>query len=104
MKNAYTSLSKAIAALQKIGYTEDFNLYDQGMESGSLEKQWEAAQLKVIKYYRFEGMSSPEDNSILYVIETSDGKKGLLVDNYSASESNLSPEMLQKLKIDHQLL
>jgi hypothetical protein len=36
----------------------------------------------VIAYYRFEGASNPDDNVVLYVIETSRGEKGLLLDAY----------------------
>ena len=36
----------------------------------------------MVNFFRFEGTSSPEDNAILYVIETSDGEKGTLVDAY----------------------
>ncbi len=101
MENSYISLSEAIKGLQEEGYTEDFNLHDEGMESKKHKKVWKACDLEVVKYYRFEGMSNPDDNSILYVIETSDGKKGLLVDNYGASASNVSPEMIEKLRITH---
>lgn len=38
----------------------------------------------MIKFYRFAGMSDPDDNMVLNVIETSAGDKGLLVDAYGA--------------------
>ncbi|WP_203296643.1 phosphoribosylpyrophosphate synthetase [Luteirhabdus pelagi] len=101
MKNSYSSLSVAIKDLQENGYEEDFNLVEEGIESKNLKKEWKAGQLDVKKYYRFEGMTNPGDNSILYVIETDDGTQGLLVDNYGAGEQNISPDMIQKLKIHH---
>jgi hypothetical protein len=101
MENSYESLSVAINALVAEGYTADFNLAEEGITSPSLKSKWKAGDCDVIKYYRFEGMSNPDDNSILYVIETTDGTKGLLVDNYSADAGNVSPEMLEKLKIRH---
>jgi len=101
MREGYSSLSVAIADLEAKGYTVDFNLVDEGLASKSLKKEWKAGHCEVIKYFRFEGMTDPGDNSILYVIKTIDGAKGLLVDNYSAKGSYLSPEMLQKLKITH---
>ena len=54
-----------------------------------------------MKFYRFEGMTNPGDNTILYLITTSDGKKGLLVDNYGADSGPVSAEMIKKLRIDH---
>lgn len=101
MKNSYTSLSVAIQDLQDHGYTEDFNLVAEGIESKSLKTKWKAGQLDVVKFYRFEGMTNPGDNTILYLIETDDGKKGLLVDAYGAEQSEISPEMIKKLTIHH---
>ena len=101
MKNSYNTLVDAIKDLQEKGYTVDFNLHDEGLESKDQKKIWCSDDLEVVKYYRFEGMTSPDDSSILYVIETRDSQKGLLVDSYGATESNVSPEMIKKLRITH---
>lgn len=97
MKNSYSSLSVAIQDLQDQGYNEDFNLIAEGIESKSLKREWKAGELDVIKFYRFEGMTNPGDNTILYLIETIDGRKGLLVDVYGADQGEISPEMIKKL-------
>lgn len=101
MDTGYSSLSVAIEQLQKEGYTEDFNLVEDGIQSKGLKKSWKAGECDVVRYFRFEGMTNPGDSSILYVIETTDGRKGLLVDNYSAAGTYLSPEMRKKLHITH---
>ncbi|KAA3619135.1 MAG: phosphoribosylpyrophosphate synthetase [Flavobacterium sp.] len=101
MKNSYDTLTEAINDLTKMGYDVDFNLVNEGVESKGLKAKWQACDLEVVKYYRFEGMTNPGDNTILYVIETNDGKKGLLVDNYSAKGTDISPEMIKKLNIHH---
>lgn len=101
MKNSYSSLSIAIADLQNKGFTEDFNLVAEGIESRSLKREWKAGELEVVKFYRFEGMSDPGDNTILYLIETQDGRKGLLVDVYGAERGDISSKMIKKLSIRH---
>lgn len=101
MRNAYSSLSVAIEDLQNKGFTVDFNLVAEGIESKSLKKQWKAGDLEVIKFYRFEGMSDPGDNTILYLIETMDGQRGLLVDVYGAEIGDISSEMIKKLSLRH---
>lgn len=101
MKKSYSSLSVAIADLQKQGFTEDFNLIAEGIESKSLKAKWKAGDLEVVKFYRFEGMTDPGDNTILYLIETNGGRKGLLVDVYGADQGEISPEMIKKLSIRH---
>lgn len=99
MDNSYTSLSVAIKALQEEGYTEDFNLCDAGVENKNKKHILAATELDVVKFYRFEGMSNPDDNTILYVIITSSGDKGLLVDAYGMYSGNVSKEMIEKLRI-----
>ncbi|WP_417444198.1 phosphoribosylpyrophosphate synthetase [Joostella sp.] len=99
MEKSYKSLSVAIKALNKEGYTEDFNLCDAGIENKSKKEVHDATALEVVKYYRFEGETNPGDSSVLYVIETSKGDKGLLVDAYGAYAGNISKEMIEKLKI-----
>lgn len=101
MKTGYSSLSVAIEDLKTKGYTEDFTLVAEGIESKNLRKQWKAGELNIVDYYRFEGMSNPSDNTILYLIETQNGQKGLLVDVYGADIGEISPEMIKKLKISH---
>lgn len=99
MKNGYDTLSEAIEDLQKEGFTVNFNLVEDGVLSKDLDKQWKAGEIEVVKFYRFEGMSSAGDNSILYVLECKTGEKGLLVNAYGADEY-ISPEMIQKLKMN----
>ncbi len=101
MKKSYSSLSVAIGDLQNKGFTEDFNLIAEGIESKSLKREWKAGELEVIKFYRFKGMSDPGDNTILYLIETQDGRRGLLVDVYGAERGEISSKMIKKLSIRH---
>lgn len=99
MKNSYSSLSVAIQDLQKQGYTEDFNLCNAGVEHKRKKKIHKAAELEVVKFYRFEGSSNPDDNTILYVIETTSGDKGLLVDAYGMYAGNVPKDLIEKLRI-----
>lgn len=101
MKNTYSSLSVAIEDLQRKGYDTDFNLVDEGIESKHLKKTWDAGQIEVENAFRFEGMTNPGDNSVLYVINTHDDIKGLLVDAYGAYSGQISKEMIEKLRIEH---
>lgn len=77
------SLSMVMSKAVKNGYTEQFKVGSRGFhtaEEGS--KTYAPEEISVINFYRFEGESDPGDNSILYVVETADGKKGTLVDAY----------------------
>ena len=97
MKTAYDTLTEAIQDLNKEGYTEDFNLLDHGIEDQAMKVNYNPANFNIIKTYRFEGMTNPDDSSILYVIETDNGIKGTLVDAYGAYADTMSQEMIEKM-------
>jgi hypothetical protein len=101
MEKENSSLSVAIAQLQEEGYTEDFNLVEVGTASKRIKKEWTARDCEVLRYFRFEGMTDPDDSSILYAIKTADSIKGLLANNYSAAGTYISEEIPKKLKTIH---
>lgn len=99
MKTVYETLSSAIESLKKQGYTEDFNLIERGLENKAKKQLFAAKDLHVVEVYRFEGYTNPDDSSVLYVIETSSGEKGILVDAYGVYAESISDELIEKLKI-----
>jgi len=70
--------------MMKQGYTDTLKVTNQGLYSTQKDTTYPPADIRIINFYRFEGQSDPGDNSILYVIETADGVKGILVDAYGA--------------------
>ena len=76
------SLTACLNRLMTEGYTEDFRITDLGLESIHKQIVYTPEQIHVINYFRFEGESDPDDNAILYAIETTDGTKGVLIDAY----------------------
>jgi hypothetical protein len=72
-----------VSCLSKVvddGYKEDFIATREGLESSTTRKLYGPNDVKVITSFRFEGFSDPHDSAVLYVIETSDGIKGTLID------------------------
>ena len=91
------TLSQKINSIKEKGYTLDFNLDEDKITDLSGKKSYMPDAFNVDKVFRFEGMSNPADNSILYAITTSDGKKGVLVDGYGISGGQISDELQEKL-------
>ncbi|MFZ6011742.1 MAG: phosphoribosylpyrophosphate synthetase [Bacteroidota bacterium] len=100
----FETLSEAIDVLKKEGYQEDFNLHPEYIECKSLNSQYAPSEFHVDGVYRFEGMTDPDDSSVLFAISSTDGKRGLLVDAYGAYAQILGPGMLGKLHIDSKTL
>lgn len=94
----YDTLSEAINNLQQRGYTYDFNLKPECLECASLKIEIQPEDFEVDQTHRFEGMSSTDDNSVLYAISSKNGVKGLLVDAYGVYAENISELMRKKLR------
>lgn len=85
------SLAACLNKMVSDGYVEDFKATDRGLTSVHSSKHYFPEQLHVVNFFRFEGNSDPEDNAIMYAIETDDGSKGTLVDAYGAyADENIS--------------
>jgi hypothetical protein len=98
MKN-YNSLLEAVTDLRNNGYSEDFNLQPHCIECATLKLQWEPEKFTIDEFYRFEGMSNPDDSSIIFAISSEEGIKGTLIDAYGMYAENLSEGMIKKLTI-----
>jgi hypothetical protein len=90
------SLSSVLNKMVLEGYEDDFKISDKGLKSLKTEKVYTPDEIHITNFFRFEGQSDPNDNTIMYVIETNDGLKGTLVDAYGAyADKKLSEFMTQ---------
>lgn len=78
------TLSSCIRMLERKGFTVQFKANNMGIKSLATDKQFAPGQVRILNFYRFEGASNPDDNAILYAIETEDGERGTLIDAYGA--------------------
>ncbi len=100
-QNPHATLSVAIEDLKAKGYTLDFNQQGAHLECKELNRNFKPEEFTITHAFRFEGMSSAGDNSVLYALETADGQKGQLVDAYGVYADSLSPEMIEKFRVDY---
>ncbi len=101
MKTLSECLNKAI----QDGYVENFKVEDGRLLTENGKTFYDHKDVTIPNFYRFEGYSNPDDNSILYLLETIDGKMGTLIDSYGvdadASLSNFLREVQDIQKKDH---
>jgi hypothetical protein len=98
---SYSTLSEALNDLKTRGYKEDFNLQPTCLECTTLNLQLHPEDFKVDEFYRFEGMSNPDDSSIVFAISSKGGLKGVLVDAYGLYAENLTEPMIRKLSVSY---
>ena len=79
------TLSAAIARLQADGYTGNWYAGDDGdLVCEACGAHFDVTNMHVDETVRFEGMSDPADESILYALSTDDDHKGLYSTTFGA--------------------
>ncbi|MBK6997129.1 MAG: hypothetical protein IPH31_20255 [Lewinellaceae bacterium] len=72
-------LTERMEASKEKGFTENFEIISATtMINYGNDKEYASGDVSIVNHYRFEGLSDPGDNNILYELKTSDGKQGLL--------------------------
>ena len=78
----YRTLDRVIEELRARGFVERFDVRGGQLRAIGSGRLFDAEDFTLREYQRFEGMSDPDDASIVYAIETRSGTKGLLVDAF----------------------
>jgi hypothetical protein len=96
-----TTLSSLIETAVKKGYTENFMVQEDGLYAPTTNIHYLPNEVKIDNFYRFEGASDPQDNAILYFLETHDGILGTLVDSYGATADGLVTGFIKEVEEIH---
>ncbi len=96
--NQYDTLSEASEALRKMGFTENFRVTDDCILADYSGNEYDCSEVILQGFHRFEGVTNPADNTILYAVETKSGVKGTVVDSYGADGSAITSEFMNKVE------
>lgn len=96
----YDTLSEAVNDLQKRGYTYDFLIPEEKeciyCQQNSLELS--ADEFFIDEIYRFEGMTDPGDESIVFAISSDKHNiKGLVINSFGADFGYRSSKLVEDL-------
>ena len=97
----YDTVAEAVNGLKQRGYTIDFNLEADKLCCKETSLELAPVEFEITEFYRFEGISDPADEAVVYAIESRKGEKGLLVTGFGISAEGLGEEMIEKLKVKH---
>jgi hypothetical protein len=94
----FKTSSEAMRWLTSEGYTQDLNADTDCIRYDNKNKTLYPNQFEIDLIFRFEGMTDPGDESIVYAISSIDNSiKGILVNAYGAYSESLSEDMIAKL-------
>ena len=101
--SAMNTLSQILEKLRLSGKDNELKMSDHGkMQSETLGKIYTPEELTIVKTYRFEGMSDPGDNSVLYLMEDKDRNILYILDAYGIYSNHEGPgfdDFLKKLPV-----
>ncbi|WP_118952676.1 phosphoribosylpyrophosphate synthetase [Taibaiella helva] len=94
----FPTVTDAIAWLEKIGYTYDFNLDNDCLSYEGGQKRLNPEEFTIDKVFRFEGITDPGDENVVYAISSeSHGVKGILMNAFGVYSDPVSDKMIKKL-------
>lgn len=99
-----TYMSPEMRCLEKIhakGYTDQFSTNGKTLLCLQNNRHYEPRDISVVNFYRFEGISDPDDMSIIYVIQTKDGHRGTLLDAYGVYADDAVSKLIKDVHEFH---
>jgi quercetin dioxygenase-like cupin family protein len=92
------TVSEVLSHLKEIGYTEDFNLEEGNLVCSRNALRIHPEDFEVDKHYRFEGMSDPADEAVVYAISSEKFHiKGTVVNGYGIYSDPATDNILRTL-------
>lgn len=76
-----------IERLERKGFTEHFTVDAGSLKSQETGETFEPRDVVIRAFARYEGVSDPDDMSIVYAIESWSGRRGTLVDAFGTYAS-----------------
>lgn len=79
------------------GFTDNFYFEDDKFINTETKVEYQPLDIFIVAEHRYEGISNPEDMSILYVIKTKQGDKGTLLMGYGPTGDLELAEFFNKI-------
>jgi len=99
MQLATTHEMPALAELERAGYTADFRAEGGGLRVTGTKRRYAAEDVFIHDYYRFEGISDPDDMSVIYAVEARDGTRGTLIDAFGTYADPVIADVVDRMVV-----
>jgi hypothetical protein len=96
----YVNEAVAIEALRGRGFTESFTVEGEQVRVSGSDRAYGPDEVRIREHYRFEGTSDPDDMSVVYALEATDGTCGILVDAFGSYADPVVGRLLDRVAMD----
>ncbi|MCB0277992.1 MAG: phosphoribosylpyrophosphate synthetase [Calditrichaeota bacterium] len=100
MNNQYENLVVAITDLAKRGYDQKFDISNGKLYSPNSEQLFDAENVSINEYHRFEGDSNMSDMSIVYALNAGRSEKGVLIDAYGTYSNTRLGDFIRQVEMN----
>lgn len=96
-----TTLSECANTAIKNGYSQNFRVTKNTLVTDDGKSFYKPTDIIISNFYRFEGYTDPQDSAILFLIETTDGKKGTLINAYGVYADSEYSDFIRQVENIH---
>ncbi len=93
------TLAAVVADLDRRGYSEHFAVDGNCLRALGSGHRFAPRDVIIRDYVRFEGISDPDDMSIVYAMESRSGTRGVLVDAFGVYADPAISAFLEEVEI-----
>jgi hypothetical protein len=93
------TVAGALEQLGRRGFDRDLSVVGGRLRVTGSDRSYGPDEVRIAEHRRFEGVSDPDDTSVVYAIETRDGPKGTLVDAFGAYADPAVAEFLASVPV-----
>lgn len=98
----YETVVAALTGLKAKGYTLDFNIAFDKIICNENGLCLNPNEFEITEVYRFEGDTNPDDEDVVYAIDSKDGTiKGSMTSAYGLYADTISADLIKKLSMHH---
>ncbi|MGG9963753.1 phosphoribosylpyrophosphate synthetase [Ferruginibacter sp. SUN106] len=98
--HSYDTLTDALKDLKARGYEIDFNIAFDKIVCSKNETVLNPHEFEIVEVYRFEGDTNPDDEDVVYAVESKDGTvKGSITSAFGTYAESISTDMIRKLSM-----
>lgn len=94
---SYSGMTEAVRSLKARGFEADFEYVGGAFRIAGSERAFKENELTIVEHHRFEGISDPDDMSVIYAVESLDGTRGTIVDAYGVYANPRLGAALQRI-------
>jgi hypothetical protein len=97
---SYDTVTEAVNGLKERGYNIDFNIAFDKLICSDNNIGLQPDEFKIVEVHRFEGDSNPDDEDVVYAVESKQGNiKGIITSAFGLYADPVSNKIIQKLSM-----